>query len=384
MDGDPQLEAINCATLIPLVRQALQHEAAEVLTWQWAPIAYNRYLLGRTLARYSGAALLEGAEVPWSIVLKRSRPPEEPGRVYDEERREILAYRSGLLTDIPGSLAAVRALAIHEDDAGANWLWLEDVVDMFGHQWPLEQYGRAARHLGQFNGAYLVDRVIPSFPWLMPSWIEHQSEPTRISEVLPRMAALASDARLRQAFSVPIADLAPQLVRDQPVFVGILARLPPVLCHHDAAHANLFARRASDGTIETVAVDWESIGPGTVGADIATLVFGTVRRGDFPAELVTDLDHEVFAGYIVGLEDAGWRGDPQVARLGYTASVALRWSQMLGAFRALIDDQPPAIRGHTAAISHRSATRQSVLLTQFLLQCAAEARQLARVLALIL
>jgi len=48
-----------------------------------------------------------------------------------------------------------------------------------------------------------------------------------------------------------------------------LARVPETLCHHDAALANLFAVRGTDGMLETVAVDWEKIGPGPVGAEIA-------------------------------------------------------------------------------------------------------------------
>jgi len=38
-----------------------------------------------------------------------------------------------------------------------------------------------------------------------------------------------------------------------------------------------------------------------------------------------ELDDLAFEGYLEGLRDAGWRGDPRQVRLGYTAS-SLRYS----------------------------------------------------------
>jgi Ser/Thr protein kinase RdoA (MazF antagonist) len=217
----------------------------------------------------------------------------------------------------------------------------------------------------------------------MPSWAEHHSEPWKIPQALPQIEALASNARARRAFPVPIVDLAPRLLRDEPTFIGVLARLPQTLCHHDAARANLFARQCADGTIETVAIDWEAVGPGTVGAEIATLVFGTMRRGDFSAERATELDRDVFAGYLAGLRDAAWQGDPDLVRLGYTAAVALRWFLLRGTLRALTGDGAPAIRGRAGTESRERALEQFILLSVFLLECADEARRLARRFALI-
>jgi hypothetical protein len=50
-------------------------------------------------------------------------------------------------------------------------MWLEEVLEQIGQQWPLEQYGVVARHLGQFNGAYLVDGLLPNWPWLSLGWL---------------------------------------------------------------------------------------------------------------------------------------------------------------------------------------------------------------------
>ncbi len=233
-------------------------------------------------------------------------------------------------------------------------------------------------HLGRFNGAYLASRPLPIVPWLLPNWAELNSQPAKIAEALSHIDALASDERVRRAFPVPIADLAPRLLRDQPTFVGALARLPRTLCHHDASQANLFAHRNADGLMETVAIDWEYVGSGAVGAEIATLVFGTMRRGTFPAEHAADLDRNVFAGYLRGLRDAGWRGDPDSVRLGYTSAVALRWSLLYTTLRALTDDEARSRIARMLKAPEEQAVRQFILLSVFLLNCADEARGLAR------
>ncbi len=378
VEGDPQLDSLDYATLDPLVKRALNHEKAEPLEWRWAPIAYHAYLLERTLVRFIGTAAVDGEVVPWSMVLKRTRPPQDGQSADNGWQREALAYRSGVLAHLPHGLTTPRVFDVVEDADGATWLWLEDVADCFGGAWPLAQYGCAACHLGRFNGAYLGVRPLPPFPWLAPRWADHQGEPAQIPAALSEIADLVRDGRVQRAFPLPIADRAARLVRDAPTFIALLDRLPQTLCHHDASQANLFARRRDDATIETVAIDWESIGHGAAGADIATLVFGTMRRGTVPAEWATDLDREVFAGYLAGLRDAGWQGKPIVVRLGYTAAVALRWSLLAWTLRALTDDAALVRVARVVQEPAERAVRRSVLMSLYLLGCADEARTLAQ------
>jgi hypothetical protein len=382
----PSLQAIDVSVLRHVVRRALQQDTAELLTRQGTPIAYDMYLPGRLVARFGGLATVENVSVPWSVVLKQTWAPEaerEPrAESWRRASRELHAYRSGLLDSIPGSLRAPRALAATNGEDGTIALWLEDVSEDIGPDWPLDQYGRAARHLGQFNGAYLAEHPLPSFPWLSPSWAELHSAVTEIPEALPRITALASVARVQHAFPVPIRDLAPRLLNDAPMFIRLLSRLPQTLCHHDASRANLFARRDTAGTLETIAIDWELLGPGALGAEIAPLVFGTIRRGDFSATHVADLDREVFGNYVLGLRDAGWRGDEELVRLGYTAAVALRWFQLDGTLRALTDDAAAARRGRAPSESDSRALDEFIQLSLYLLARADEARGLSRYHAL--
>ena len=48
----------------------------------------------------------------------------------------------------------------------------------------------------------------------------------------------------------------------------------------------------------------------------------------------------MFAGYLEGLDDAGWRGDPRQVRLGYTAAGCLRYTfAEIGRFLAVVLDE---------------------------------------------
>jgi len=373
MGHDPLLNELDEARLAPLVARALGRERVALGAWRWAPLATDLYHAERTLARCTGTARAGGELVPWSLVLKIVRPP--PGAGDDGWDREACAYRSGLLADLPGGLAAPRCLAVDTGADGSAWLWLEDVADRFGGRWPLAQYGRAARHLGQFNGAYLAGRQLPTDPWLVRQWTTRHSEPAKMPAAVAELATLMDDPRARQAFPAPLLAAMPRLLHDEPRFVDLLARLPQTLCHHDAARANLLARRAGRA-LETVALDWESLGPGTVGADLASLVCGTIRRGDFPARRAAALDRAAYAGYSHGLRDAGWAGDPDLVRLGYAAAVALRWFLLPDTLRVLTGGAR-AFRGR-ARESEARATHEFVLLSRFVLERAAEARELAR------
>jgi hypothetical protein len=314
------------------------------------------------------------------LILKIFHPPDgedSPATSNLTWTREVDAYRSGLLDDLPGNFRAPRAIHIGDDPRGALWLWLEHITDRYDRRWPLAAYGIAARHLGQFNAAYLTNRSVPSHPWLMPRWAETHSEPTRAVAAPPMLERLLADPRVQSAFSTPIADRARRLLRNQPHFLAILANLPQTLCHHDAAQANLFVHRRADGEDETVAIDWETIGPGTLGADLASLVFSTLRRGDFPSADAEELDRVAFAGYLAGLRHAGWQGPADQARLGYAASVALRWSLFLGTLRDVVDDETRRKAAHDWNRPPEDLLRQWIPLSLFLLDRADEVDRLA-------
>jgi len=363
------------------MRHALGSSTAELGEWQSHSLPYHSVLPGRILARVTGLAVVDTHEaVPWSSVVKiiRQTAPDEFGEIATGTR-EILAYRSGLLADLPGQLRAPRLIDIDEDDA-AVWLWLEDLKDVYARRWPLEQFGLAARHLGQFNGAYLVSRAPPTDPWLNYWLSRHQAKLHAGLERSPtywELRQVVRHPRVQHLLGASIASRTARLLSDQSQFVDALAQLPQTLCHHESSLANLFAVRRLDGQLETVAVDWEQVGPASAGADISTLVFGTMRRCEFDAERATELDKTVFTGYVAGLREAGWQGRVEEIRLGFTAAVGLRWTVLAGILQGLVEGAPQVQRPSQGwQVAREAVVRQYVRLSGYLLDRADEAHSL--------
>ena len=90
----------------------------------------------------------------------------------------------------------------------------------------------------------------------------------------------------------------------------------------------------------TVLVDWESVGPGAVGADLACLLFSSARRGDCSAGLVARSFDAAVVAYSEGVREAGARIDPASVQVGVDASIALRWKLLADIAVALSQDTP--------------------------------------------
>ena len=254
-----QLAAIDQATLAPLVQSALGSETVDVGDWEFEQL-------------HGGIAA--GTAV----------------------------YRFGIL----------------EQPDGTCWLWLEEIAEEIGPQWPLEHYGLVARHLGQFNGAYLVDRPLPGWSWLSSDWLRHYVE-----QSAPAMEPLR-DARAlpwaRRWLPPEDSDQFFHLWAERERYLDALDRLPQTVCHFDVFRRNLFARKTADGDDQTVVVDWAFVGRGSIGVDLSPLVWMSIALGGVGWDKAQELEEIVFEGYLEGLRDVGWQGDPQQVRLGYKAA----------------------------------------------------------------
>ena len=318
MDRETELQAIDRETLNSPVREALDSETATVTDWQITPLPAER----RNVFRFTGHARTAGTTVAWSLVLK------VVGRERTSGRREAQANASGLLHDLPGGLAAARCYGV-EAHGDTFRIWQEEVVDEVGQPWPLDRYSLAARHLGQFNGAYLVGRSLPTGPWVLREWIRSEVAEEEEALDIARLQRLPDHPLSRRAFPGRYVDDLLRFWADRELFLAALDQLPKTFGHLDAAPSNVFARRGPSGRLQTVAIDWSHAGIAEVGHGIAPLVFFSFLDDRLAparvAEWAEALDRHVFAGYVRGLQAAGWRGDPKAARFGYAASLALRY-----------------------------------------------------------
>jgi hypothetical protein len=319
-----RLSAIDRATLTPLVRIALNRETVEVMAWDYEQL-HGGAGSGNAIYRFTGQGRDRGQEMSWSLILKTAYPEGDNTQLsaWNYYKREADAYQSGWLQNLPGGLAAPRCFGVAEHPDGACWIWLEDVADDIGSHWPLEHYGVVARHAGQLNGAYLVERSLPSWPWLSSGWLRHNTE--SCAPALPLLRDSLDHPVVRRWLPGEAGDSFFRLWAERGVYFDAIDRLPQTLCHLDLFRRNLFARRTADSGYESVAIDWAFAGRGAVGEEIVSLVLANFILFEVGLDKAQALEEIVFEGYLEGLRDVGWRGDPRQVRLGYAAAASLRY-----------------------------------------------------------
>lgn len=333
-----QLTGVDRATLTPLVQSALGSKTVEVTDWECKQL-HGGIGVGTAIYRFSGEGHDRGQKVPWSLILKTLRPAEDNvnGSAWNYYKREADAYQSRLLDDLPGGLAAPRSFGVVEHPDGTCWIWLEDVAEEIGTHWPLEHYGVVARHVGQFNGAYLVERPLPSWPWLSSDWLRGYIALSAPS--MPLIRNSLDHPLVRHWLPGDASERLFRLWEERDLYLDALDRLPQTLCHLDVFRRNLFARKTANGDDQTVVIDWAFTGQSAIGAELFTLVVASVAFNEVDLTQIQALENIVFAGYLEGLHQAGWRGNPQQVRLGYTAtSLRLRLGELNRVIDMILDE----------------------------------------------
>jgi len=327
---EEQLKTVDQTALTPLVRRALDREDVTVAEWRYQPI-YGGIEMTSDIYRFSGDALATGEVLPWTLILKIVQA--KPGNEEDPQgvwywKREPLVYQSGLLNDLPGGLTAPRCYEAAERRGGTTWIWMEEVKDEVHEQWPLAYYGDVARCLGQFNGAYLAGKPLPDYPWLtrkhLRKYVEHAAPAVDL------LLNSLDHPLIQRALPGISAEFMQGIWEERHAILEVIECLPQTFCHLDAFRRNLFSRHTANGGCQVVAVDWSFTGIAAVGEEIAPLVNGSVAFGAVDPGDEIELEQIVLEGYLEGLHDAGWQGDPDLVRFGYAAT--LYWRYAIGGF----------------------------------------------------
>ena len=320
MQPDLPGEEISKTYLNDLVRKALDRPSLQIIDWKAQPL-HGGVEWDSAVYRFQGQARDGGEMVPWSLILKvvkSTKKSTDPGGIW-YWKREALAYQSGLLHHLPGgNVTAPGCYQVEERSEDSLWLWMEDIREDIASPWSIEQYALAARQLGQFNGAYLAGQACPSEPWVTRNWLRQYTE--HAAAGIDFIHANPDHPVIRHMY--PGNTLAQILTiwEERTQILGALDDLPQVFCHQDAFRRNLFARRG-----QTVAIDWGYMGIAPVGAELVALVAGSLGFFEVPAERVREMDRLCYDGYLHGLREAGWNGDPKLVRTGYTLSLMLRY-----------------------------------------------------------
>lgn len=368
------MSAHASTTLRSVVGRLVGAPVGEIGDVRREPLIYDAFLAGRTLVRLRGTVVVEGRVVRWSVIEKRTDGlGTASSYLVDNAVREAAAYRSGLLTDLASGLCAPQLLGIDEAADGRLVLWLEDLAPDGRAPLARDELLQVARHLGRLAGRW-ISRV-PDHPWLFRGWIERHSQPHAAADGLKVVTDASEDREVSDRMAGRLAE-AVRLIEGQDRVGSILERLPATLCHHDAVAANVFARRR-EGEPESVLIDWESVGPGPVGADLASLLFSSARRGDFPSAWLSDLFPAALGAYRHGLSDVSAAIDADEVALGVHASVALRWTLVRDVVRAL-REHTTVFRGSAPHETAEQALTELIALVSVLLDSAAEADRLDR------
>ncbi len=334
-----QRPMIDSALLTPIVRQATGLENLRLEEWQTQAVT-GGFEQGSAVLRLSGLGTSTGMTLPWTVILKVIRPglTNTAGpQASHFWRREPLYYQSGILANLPAGLRAPRCFGVFERPDGADgyWLFLEEVRDLYGlprpdHGWPFEYYRTAARCLGRFNGAYLMGLPIPQADWIPRGWLRaYIEEAARNIDLFFNSLDVPFYRRALSHAPAGVLDVLRKAWDERYEFLDALDRLPQVLCHQDAFCRNLFAECAPDGRDQLVAVDWSYAGPAALGSELGAFVFGGMALGTIPFSESERFGQQVVEGYLEGLGDAGWRGDPDLVRFGFAASAV--WRYVFGA-----------------------------------------------------
>lgn len=325
--GNSGLPVVNASTLAPLVRLALDRAEAVVLDWTHEPYGHSLdevHGTARSIFRYHGTARTNDGDAAWALVLKVVAAPGTPGDPASPANgdREPLAYRSGLLGRISG-VRAPRCYGVADRPEGGYWLWLEDVVDDVGREWPRERFLLAARHLGQFNAGNLaLAEPAGSYPWLSRSPLADAAR--EMAPGVLRIREARGNAHVAEAISPEDAEALLNLLNRLDGWMARLDRLPQTICHWDAHRANLISSTTPHGVTETVAIDWAGLGWGPFGAETSKLLSQTVNFYGMREDALPALDADLFEHYMAGLRANGWAGDERAVRFGHAAASAAR------------------------------------------------------------
>lgn len=295
------------------------------------PLDYDAFFAHRELSRLEGEAVVDGDRRPWSLIQKRTEGPHLAALyLYDNGVRELDAYRSGLFDDMPADIHAPRAYGTLLEPDGAITLWMEDVRHEGSRPLNAEAILTASGDLGSMNGHWFGRPRAE--PWFFTGWIDRHGQPEAVERGLATVRRAHPGAVA--CFGDRLADIE-RLILAQPQVRAALESLPHTICHHDAVGANVFRTPSA-----TVLIDWESVGPGTVGADLASLLFSP-RRGDASVHVIRSVLDDAVQAYIDGFRDQVPTVSAAQIRRGVDAAIALRWKLAVDVVAALESGERP-------------------------------------------
>jgi hypothetical protein len=324
------VEWLTAGDITPALRRQSGDDAATVLTW-----THDRLVGGAGegigVWRVVGNAIVHGTPQPWSMVFKGWSAPagNADPTTFNWPHREMELYCCGLLADLPGGIRAPACFGDLQCEDGSVWVWLEDITDAETGLRSLDHYAAVARRLGQFNGAWTVDRPLPQHPALSQNWTHQWVEAT--GPYLSMFAQEDSNQFVQEVYPPDVVEAYMRLWENRHAAYAVLDRLPRAFCHMDAFSRNIFTRGNPVDPDDLILIDWSFAGIASIGEELAPLVGASAWFMDLPIDTIAGAQDIVLEAYIEGLCEGGWLGKPDEIRRGCRIAMVLRYG--LGAIR---------------------------------------------------
>ncbi|MBT4072969.1 MAG: hypothetical protein HOE75_04745 [Chloroflexi bacterium] len=318
-----QVESASKHELDDVIRAIFEDPAASVIPgWTANSLGMPVNGIGSlAILKVEGAAVVGGATMDWSVVLKvmTSGADIGPGKMGSVDR-EVEAYRQGIFEDRSVGFRAAHVYAISEKEHGDIWLWTEDLSGFDGNPWSADTYIQAGESLGRLNGNLLrqpsvagawMNRRVSASRWIRPDFMAY----------LDLLAGARESEYVRRAFPGNLYDRALSFPADFSRLVDLADRLPESLAHADCHVRNLFASTDNDGRFELIAIDLAAVGIESVGTDAGTLLGSSLTWGDEEADTVIRAEPAFFGSFMEGLHSENPEVSEELIRLGYLTAI---------------------------------------------------------------
>ncbi|MDF2747209.1 MAG: hypothetical protein K0S98_1494 [Propionibacteriaceae bacterium] len=174
----------------------------------WFPGERSRWAVaGRDRSSIrSGEATSSGTVLPWKFILKMFSHEGEGWQetstdpmAWDFWKREWLVYQAPWIRDLQEGLVAPRCFGSGKLAETAVWVAIEDLTAADQRPWSLSRFAAAARHLGEFNGRFLVGSGQPTDWWLSRGWPRGWTE--RAEPMITQLPSLAEHPVVAELFA---------------------------------------------------------------------------------------------------------------------------------------------------------------------------------------
>lgn len=327
-----RVRQLDNATLEPVVRGVLGDDSASPKPgWVAKPIGGSVGLGTLGIFHISGEATTNSGITVWSVVAKvmdlEAVSTQQAAFLHISPTREVLAYESGLFESISSESSfdigfrAAKHYGVTEIADLGSILWVEDLSMAPPPPWEDEIYPEIARQIGRFNANWDLNPPDRQ-PWFVEDILTVRLEPQLLG--FGSVGDYLDDPLVKLAFPPENLDRLSRLIDEMPSVISLLAKGSNPLSHLDAQPRNLFPMPLENGGIETVAIDWASVGYAPMGMDAPLLVGSSMTWHEFDPEHGTSLHVQALDGYLGGLADMDWQGDTNLVRLAYMTGAVMR------------------------------------------------------------